>query len=92
MVACQNRSISPIEKRAKSSANPLNLGLTLATDLAHDGAMDRKRDRWTIDDIRTEFRRYCDLINASERTPSTKGTYIQHADRFVRWLAGEVEV
>ncbi len=53
--------------------------------------MDRKRDRWTIDDIRTEFKHYCDLINASERTPSTKVTYIQHADRFVRWPAGEVE-
>jgi hypothetical protein len=42
--------------------------------------------------IRSEFKRYCDLINASDRTPSTKGTYIQHADRFVRWLAGEVDV
>ncbi|HLI43099.1 MAG TPA: hypothetical protein VKU92_01345 [Acidimicrobiales bacterium] len=47
-------------------------------------------DRWTIDDIKRAFQRYCDLINASDRTPSTKETYIQHADRFVRWLAGEV--
>lgn len=54
--------------------------------------MDRDHDRWTIDDIRREFKRYCDLINASDRTPSTKGTYIQHADRFVRWLAGEVDL
>lgn len=43
-------------------------------------------------DIRREFDRYRDLINASDRTRSTKTTYIQHADRFVRWLAGEVDV
>jgi hypothetical protein len=35
---------------------------------------------------------YCDPVNfnASDRAPSTKGTYIQRADRFVRWLAGKV--
>ena len=37
-----------------------------------------------------EFERYCELVNASDRRPTTKTTYIQHADRFVRWLAGEI--
>jgi hypothetical protein len=46
----------------------------------------------TIDDIRREFERYCDLVNASDRKPTTKATYVQHADRFVRWLAGEVNI
>jgi tryptophanase len=53
---------------------------------------ERPHEPWTIEDIRREFERYCDLINASDRKPTTKGTYIQHADRFVRWLAGEVNV
>jgi len=34
----------------------------------------------------------CELINASDRKISTKFTYIQHADGFVRWLAGEVDL
>ena len=46
----------------------------------------------TIDDIRREFERYCSLVSASDRKPSTKATYIQHADRFVRWLAGEIDI
>jgi hypothetical protein len=54
--------------------------------------MDRSRNGWTIDDIRREFEHYCDLVNASDRKPTTKTTYIQHADRFVRWLAGEIEI
>lgn len=53
---------------------------------------DRPHDFQTIEDIRREFDRYCDLINASDRKPTTKATYIQHADRFVRWLAGEIDV
>jgi hypothetical protein len=47
---------------------------------------------WTMDDIRREFQRYCDLVNASDRKPTTKATYVQHADRFVRWLAGEIDI
>jgi hypothetical protein len=50
------------------------------------------QDEWTMEDIRRAFQRYCDLVNASDRAPTTKGTYIQHADRFVRWLAGEVDI
>lgn len=53
--------------------------------------MDDRRT-WTMDDIRREFDRYCRLVNDSDRKPTTKATYIQHADRFVRWLAGEVDL
>ena len=42
--------------------------------------------------IMIEFDRYCDLVNASSRKPTTKTTYIQHADRFVRWLASEIQI
>jgi hypothetical protein len=41
--------------------------------------------------IMIEFDRYWDLVNASSRK-TTKTTYIQHADRFVRWLAGEIQI
>ncbi|MEV4583241.1 hypothetical protein AB0K16_59555 [Nonomuraea jabiensis] len=53
---------------------------------AHD------REAWTIDDIRREFERYSVLVNAADLAPSTKSTYLAHADRFVRWLAGEVHI
>ena len=56
------------------------------------GDTDRPRDSWSIDDIRRDFERYCKRINDSDRKPTTKATYIQHADRFVRWLAGEIDV
>ena len=54
--------------------------------------MDRPQDRQIIDYVRREFERYCELVNASDRRPATKTTHIQHADRFVRWLAGEIEI
>jgi hypothetical protein len=47
---------------------------------------------WALDDLRREFQRYSDLVNTSDLAPSTKTTYLVHADRFVRWLAGEVEI
>lgn len=45
-----------------------------------------------MDDIRSAFERYSQLVNASDLAPTTKTTYLIHADRFVRWLAGEVEI
>jgi hypothetical protein len=50
------------------------------------------RDTWTIDDIRRDFERYSALVDAADLAPSTKSTYLTHADRFVRWLAGEVHI
>lgn len=55
--------------------------------------MDRKAgDTWTLDQLREEFERYSTLINAADLAPSSKTTYLVHADRFVRWLAGEVDI
>jgi isochorismate synthase EntC len=52
----------------------------------------QREQRWSIEDIRRAFQRYCDEIDASDRKATTKATYVQHADRFVRWLAGEVDL
>ncbi len=55
--------------------------------------MERHRpDAWTLDDLRQEFERYSRLVNAADLAPTTKTTYLVHADRFVRWLAGEVDI
>ncbi|MDB4873386.1 MAG: hypothetical protein JWL97_4390 [Gemmatimonadales bacterium] len=53
---------------------------------------DEAATSWTIDDIRREYERYSELVNAADLAPSSKTTYLTHADRFVRWLAGEVEI
>ena len=53
--------------------------------------MDNKK-LWSEQDIRDAFAEYAGLINASMRKPNTKATYLTHADRFVRWLFGEVAV
>jgi len=54
--------------------------------------MTRSDRSWTVDERRVEFQRYSDLVNRSDLAPSTKTTYLVHADRLVRWLAGEVEI
>ena len=51
-----------------------------------------RTDSWTLDDLRLEFERYSQLVNAADLAPTTKTTYLVHADRFVRWLAGEVSI
>jgi hypothetical protein len=68
-------------------SQPTRLRWTTATSIHH-----RDRDPEFIDYVRREFERYCELVNASDRRPTTKTTYIQHADRFVRWLAGEIQI
>jgi hypothetical protein len=52
----------------------------------------QQSETWTLEDIRRAFERYSQAVNASSLAPSTKTTYLVHADRFVRWLAGEVVV
>ncbi len=47
---------------------------------------------WTLDELRAEYERYTREVNAADLRPSTKSTYLQHADRFVRWLAGDVRL
>jgi hypothetical protein len=56
------------------------------------GMNSNRADAWTLTDIQREFARYSELVNASDLAPSSKTTYLQHADRFVRWLGGEVEI
>jgi hypothetical protein len=52
----------------------------------------RPGETWTLDDLRREFDRYSKLINAADLAPTGKATYLTHADRFIRWLAGEVDI
>lgn len=47
---------------------------------------------WTISDFRRELERCSEIINAPHLAPTSKSTYLVHADRFVGWLAGEVEI
>jgi hypothetical protein len=47
---------------------------------------------WTLDELRAEYERYAQEVNAADLRPSTKSTHLQHADRFVRWLAGDVRL
>jgi len=58
----------------------------------YKGMNENPADAWTLADLRREFARYSELVNASDLAPSSKTTYLQHADRFVRWLGGEVEI
>jgi hypothetical protein len=51
-----------------------------------------RREMWSIDDIRRELGRYGELVNATSLAPTTKSTYLADADRFVRWLAGEIDL
>ena len=48
------------------------------------GMNENPADAWTLTDIRREFARYSELVNGSDLAPSSKTTYLQHADRFVR--------
>lgn len=45
---------------------------------------------YTIEDIKAKFEEYANLINNSDRSINTKVTYLTHANRFIRWLAGEI--
>jgi len=51
-----------------------------------------QRDTWTLADLRRDYARYSQEVNAADLRPTTKSTYLSHADRFVRWLAGEVRI
>ncbi len=47
---------------------------------------------WSLEELQQAFERYSELVNASDLAPSTKTTYLVHADRFVCWLAGQVRI
>ncbi len=61
-------------------------------DLTH-AHMDRDGTAsWTLEELRAEFDRYSSRIHSSDLAPSSKTTCLHHADRFVRWLGGEVAI
>lgn len=45
----------------------------------------------TLRDIEAALARYRAEVEASRLRPSTKKTYIHHAETFVRWLKGDVD-
>lgn len=46
---------------------------------------------WGIEELRAEVERYQAALVASGKVPNTVQTYVDRADRFVRWLAGEYD-
>ena len=58
-----------------------------------EGSIPSMVDRtWTLAQLREAFEEYASQGNDAKLAPATKTTYLQHADRFVRWLAGEVRL
>ena len=41
--------------------------------------------------VREALATYTEEVEASELMPSTKRTYLRHAETFVRWLEGDFE-
>ncbi len=62
--------------------------------MVSDGLMQPSQNQvWTLADLRREFDRYSNLINSADLAPTSKSTYLIHADRSsAGWLAGEVEI
>ena len=46
---------------------------------------------WTIEELRSELDRYRAELIAAGKVPNTVETYVDRADRFVRWLTGEYD-
>lgn len=46
---------------------------------------------WNIDGLRAELERYRTALVEAGKVPNTVQTYVDRADRFVRWLAGEYD-
>ena len=42
-----------------------------------------------LSQLQLEFKRYCAAVLGSGLSETSKGIYIDFADKFVRWLAGE---
>lgn len=41
--------------------------------------------------VREALETYAEKVEASKLSPSTKQTYLRHAETFVRWLEGDFE-
>lgn len=48
-------------------------------------------DQWDLEGLRGELGRYREALVAAGKVPNTVQTYVDRADRFVRWLAGEYD-
>jgi hypothetical protein len=48
-------------------------------------------DQWDVEGLRRELDRYRGALVAAGKVPNTVQTYVDRADRFVRWLAGEYD-
>jgi hypothetical protein len=46
---------------------------------------------WSLDELRTELRRFERELEAAGKAASTVHTYVDRSERFVRWLAGDYE-
>lgn len=48
-------------------------------------------DQWDVEALRRELDRYRAALVAAGKVPNTVQTYVDRADRFIRWLAGEYD-
>lgn len=48
-------------------------------------------DSWDVEGLRAELDRYRSALVAAGKVPNTVQTYVDRADRFIRWLAGEYD-
>jgi len=48
-------------------------------------------DQWDVEALRRELDRYRAALVAAGKVPNTVQTYVDRADRFVRWLTGEYD-
>jgi hypothetical protein len=46
---------------------------------------------WDIEELRAELDRYKTALVEAGKVPNTVQTYVDRADRFIRWLAGEYD-
>ena len=44
--------------------------------------------RWSAGELRSELKRYEEMLRAAGKTRNTINTYIQHPERFINWLEG----
>jgi hypothetical protein len=48
-------------------------------------------DQWDVEGLRRELDRHRAALVAAGKVPNTVQTYVDRADRFIRWLAGEYD-
>jgi hypothetical protein len=65
--------------------------LWLSTDVAEEERGHDVANSWDIEGLRVELNRYRGALVADGKLPNTIQTYVDRADRFIRWLAGEYD-